>query len=145
MELLLNLLWLTLALPAIWMGRHPSLYTQGCRGFDRIRPFVLFACGLLLLFPVVSATDDLCATQQIMEEFGPSKRMVKAAVGDKLLTRHSSALPAFVLTGACSSIDDVCGQVLLAAVRRPEARRFGKPSSRAPPFSRPCIDVRFAA
>jgi len=105
---------------------------------------VLFACGLLLLFPVVSATDDLCATQQVIEELSPSKRRVKPAGGDKLLTRHSTALPAFVLSGSCSSDDEVCGQVLVAAVRLTEARRFGKPSSRAPPFSRPRIEVRFA-
>ena len=91
MELLLNLLWLTLALPAIWMWRHESVCTKNCRRFDRIRPFVLFGCVLMLLFPVVAATDDLHAVRQEMEESSSSKKLAKQAVADKSLTRISTA------------------------------------------------------
>ena len=87
MELLLNLLWLTLALPAIWMWRNQLICARDRRCFDRIRPVVLFGCMLMLLFPVVSATDDLHAMRQEIEESGPSKRLVKQAVADKSLTR----------------------------------------------------------
>jgi hypothetical protein len=141
MELLLNLFWLTLAVPAIWMWRHDSTCAEDCRSFDRIRPFILFGCVLMLLFPVVSATDDLHALRQEMEESSSSKRMVKQAAGDKSLTRLSSvgALPALILPVSCGRNDEVCGHVLHIPVRLPEQRRVGKPSSRAPPFS--CLSM----
>jgi hypothetical protein len=147
MELLLNLLWLTLALPAAWMWRRQSVFPKDVRVFDRIRPFVLFGCVLMLLFPVVSATDDLRAMRQEMEESSPSKRVVKAAVGDKSLARlnNAGALPVLLLPCWCGSNYEVRGQVMVAPVRLPESRRFGKSSSRAPPFSSLIINVQFAA
>jgi hypothetical protein len=83
MELLLNLFWLTLAVPALWMGYRKSVYGKDRRRFDGIRPVLLLGCALMLLFPVVSATDDLHAMRQEMEESSPSNRIVKQAIGDK--------------------------------------------------------------
>jgi hypothetical protein len=147
MELLLNLFWLTLALPAIWMWRHESVCAKDGRRFERIRPFVLFGCVLMLLFPVVSATDDLHAMRQEIEESSPSKRLVKQIVGDKSLARFSTAgaLPALIFPLSIGRNDTVCGQILVSPVRLPEQRRFGKPSSRAPPFSCLIACVQFAA
>lgn len=147
MELLLNLFWLTLALPAIWVWRHESVYVRDCRNFDRIRPFVLLGCVLLLLFPVVSATDDLHALRQEIEESSPSKRLVRQAVGDKCLTRLSiaSTLPALFFPVSFDRDDRVCGRVLVSPVRLPEPRNFGTASSRAPPCSRLSIRGRAAA
>jgi hypothetical protein len=147
MELLLNLLWLTLALPAIWMWRHHSVCAKDCRCFGGIRSFVLFGCVLMLLFPVISATDDLHAMRQEIEESSPSKRVVKQAVSDKSVARFSNAgtLPALILPASCGRDDEVCGQVLIAPVRLPEQRRLGKSSSRAPPVSRPSMCIGFAA
>jgi hypothetical protein len=141
MELLLNLLWLTLALPAIWMWRNQSVCAQDCRSFYRIRPFVLFGCVLMLLFPVVSATDDLHAMRQEMEESGPSKRLVKQAVGDKSLSKLVTAgtLPAFIFPVSFDRDDRSCGQVLILRARLPKQPRNGKPCSRAPPF--PCLTL----
>ena len=145
MELLLNLLWLTLALPAIWMWRNQSVYAKDCRSFYRLRPFVLFGCVLMLLFPVVSATDDLHAMRQEMEESSPSKRLVKQAVADKSLSRLVTAgtLPAFIFPVSFDRDDRSCGQVLILRARLPEQPRNGKPSSRAPPFSclTPCVQA----
>jgi hypothetical protein len=137
MELLLNLFWLTLALPALWMWRNQSVSAQSGRRFDRIHPFVLFGCVLMLLFPVVSATDDLHAMRQEIEESSPSKKLVKQAVADKSLTRFSSAgaLPVLVFPVSFDHDDTVCGQVLVTSVWLPEQRCFSKSSSRAPPFS----------
>ena len=137
MELLLNLLWLTLALPAIWMWCHQSVCGKDLGRFDRIRPFVLFGCLLMLLFPVVSATDDLHAMRQEMEESSPSKRLVKQAVGDTSLTRLSTAgaLPALIFPLSFGRDYRVCGEVLVLPVRLHSQTRIGKPSSRAPPVS----------
>lgn len=137
MELLLNLLWLTLALPAVWMWRHQSVCAEDCPRFHRIRPLVLFGCVLMLLFPVVSATDDLHAMRQEMEESSPSKKIVKQAVADKSLARiiTAGALPALIFPVSFGHDDGVCGQVLVVPVRLPEQRHLGRSSSRAPPLS----------
>ena len=66
MELLLNLVWLLLAFPAFWVWRiakdrpGPSQPSRYC--------WLTLACILILLFPVVSATDDLQAVRPEMEE-----------------------------------------------------------------------------
>jgi hypothetical protein len=81
MELLLNLLWLMLALPAVLIWRHGLTSTRALRRFPRSRSFVLLSCLLALLFPIVSATDDLHPIRAEIEESGPSKRVVKQAPG----------------------------------------------------------------
>lgn len=137
MELLLNLLWLTLALPAIWMWRNQLVCGNNRRGCDRIRPIVLFGCVLMLLFPVVSATDDLHAMRQEIEESSPSKRLVKQAVADKSLSRlmTAGALPALMFPSSMGRDNTDNGQVFIMRVRLPEPIRFSRPSSRAPPLS----------
>jgi hypothetical protein len=59
METLLNLLWLLLALAALWIWRFRWLVS---RPNPRARVFleaVAIGCTLALLFPVISLTDDL--------------------------------------------------------------------------------------
>jgi hypothetical protein len=136
MELLLNLFWLTLAVPAVWMWRRESACARDRRRFDRLGPFLLLGCVLMLLFPVVSATDDLHAMRQDMEE-SPSKRMIKQGGGDKSIAGLSSpgALPALILPVSLGPNDEVCGRILLASAVLPQPARSKECASRAPPFS----------
>lgn len=68
MELLLNLAWLALALMAFIAfvrrrkatGRHPQATFKTA--------LLALACALVLLFPVVSASDDLHPTQAVLED-----------------------------------------------------------------------------
>ena len=78
MELLLNLIWLMLALPAalIWRGHIQSER----KNVGTTAALILVACVLLLLFPIVSASDDLHAMRSEIEESCPSKRLAKQAV-----------------------------------------------------------------
>lgn len=81
MELLLNLVWVLLLLPgyAIWrQGR-----TRGRdRSFgDAARSLLVLGCLMVLLFPVISVTDDLQAARPEMEE-GQSKGSVRHASGE---------------------------------------------------------------
>jgi hypothetical protein len=147
MELLLNLLWLTLALPALWMWCRESVHGQDCRRFGRVRPFLLFGCVLMLLFPVVSATDDLHALPQEMEESSPSKRIVKQAAADKSLPWQisSGALPPLISSVLIGPGDEACGQVLVVSVLLPQQAHFNERASRAPPFSSLGEGVGFAA
>ena len=53
MELLFNLLWSLLVMRAFWVWRR-----QG-QSLGSLRCLLVLACGAALLFPTVSATDDL--------------------------------------------------------------------------------------
>jgi hypothetical protein len=147
MELLLNLLWLTLALPALWMWRHESVRAQNCRYFARFRPFLLFGCVLMLLFPVVSATDDLHALRQEMEESSPTKRVVRSTAGDKspAWLSKAGALAVLISPLLFSPSNEACGQVRVVSVLLPKPAHLHQRSSRAPPFSSLAKDVALAA
>lgn len=82
MELLLNLAWLLLALPACWLWRRTR---RSCAGRDSgsLQCLLALACALVVLFPVISATDDLRAMRTEMEETPASKRNLRQAVQDK--------------------------------------------------------------
>jgi len=69
MELFLNLCWLLLAVPAIWVW-HEARSAQPGRRFQSRRSLLLLACLVVLLFPVISASDDLQAMRPEIEESG---------------------------------------------------------------------------
>jgi hypothetical protein len=102
MELLLNFLWLMLVLPAflVWRYQLSALRHPGKR--HQSRSLVLLGCLLVLLFPVVSASDDLHPISAEIEESGPFKRTVKQSPGINaaIWTHHASgaALPARVFS-----------------------------------------------
>jgi|SRR5450631_1327726 hypothetical protein len=79
MELLLNLLWLTLVLPAVLIWRRQSVRSRSFWHPCSFRAIVLLGCLLVLLFPVVSATDDLHPIPNLIDESNPSKRAVSQA------------------------------------------------------------------
>lgn len=70
MELALNVVWLLLALPAFIVWRRQTAST-------RSSAIILLGCLLALLFPIVSATDDLHSLTAEIEESSPSKRALK--------------------------------------------------------------------
>ena len=77
MELLLNLLWLLLVMPSFWVWRRQD------RCLGSLRCLLVLACGVVLLFPVVSATDDLQAMRPEMVESSPLKRALKQGTIEK--------------------------------------------------------------
>jgi hypothetical protein len=79
MELLLNLFWAMLALPAALIWRRERRFAQNSGHLCFSPSFVLLGCVLVLLFPVVSATDDMSALRGEIEESSPSKRVVRQA------------------------------------------------------------------
>jgi hypothetical protein len=72
LELLLNLCWLLLIGPGIYLWLRQRRHAKPVLQFS-----IALVCLLFLLFPVISATDDLHAMRQEMEESGPSKRALK--------------------------------------------------------------------
>jgi hypothetical protein len=67
MELLLNLAWLALALLAFTVFLRRKAPAWHSRGSHRTSLLAL-ACVLMLLFPVISVSDDLHPTQAVLED-----------------------------------------------------------------------------
>lgn len=82
MELLLNLAWLLLAIPAYWVWRQATPANRKT-GTTSLQCLLALGCALVLLFPVISATDDLHAMRAEMEESPASKRSIRQAGIDK--------------------------------------------------------------
>ena len=77
MEVLLNTIWLLVAIGAFLFWR-PEKYTRTPTARDHKKSFgiLALACALVLLFPVISLTDDLHAEQAAMED--SSRSVIKA-------------------------------------------------------------------
>jgi hypothetical protein len=88
MELLLNLAWVLLALPAYGIWRQGAVAKRQNR-FHSLQGLLALGCLLVLLFPIISATDDLHAMRAEMEEPGASKRSVRQASQDKFSVKIS--------------------------------------------------------
>lgn len=105
MELLLNLAWLLLALPAFWLWRSCKTAPYG-RKFSALQCFLALGCMLVILFPVVSATDDLRVMRSEMEESPASKRTIRAASNDKASSWKWQSPPASVSVPSFQIISD---------------------------------------
>jgi len=88
MELLLNLAWLLLVLPAYGIWRQGAVAKRPNR-FNSLQGLLALGCLLVLLFPIISATDDVHAMRAEMEEPGASKRSVRQASQDKFSVKVS--------------------------------------------------------
>ena len=82
MELLLNVAWLLLALPAYALWRSARAARRKY-GLTSLQSLLALGCALVLLFPVISATDDLHAMRTEMEESPASKRSVRQGSNDR--------------------------------------------------------------
>jgi hypothetical protein len=94
MELFLNLCWLSLLAPAYLLWRQRTLLPSRSNRTTRssVPPLVflcVLGCVLVLLFPVISASDDLHAMRAEMEESSPCKRSVCQIGGEKVSVSHS--------------------------------------------------------
>lgn len=137
MELLLNLAWLLLAAPAYWLWRSRVARAPREPASTALQCLLALGCVLILLFPVISATDDVHAMRCEVEEPGTNKRAVRAGGGEKNSSgvNRLQAPPAMVasapgLTATATGRNEILA-VALAPVAAPRVLRAG----RAPPFS----------
>jgi hypothetical protein len=129
MELLLNLCWLLLALPCYWLWRRD-------RASNRVRSVLVLGCMLVLLFPVVSATDDLHVIRPEMEEPGPSKKVLKAWSQARANAGPEVASSGVICQAGQLTADvQVWGHVLLPPVPTYTAAALHTTPGRAPPAS----------
>jgi len=138
MELLLNLAWLLLALPAYYVWRGSRSATAG-RKFNSWQGLLALGCMLVILFPVVSASDDLRAMRTEMEESPASKRTIRQASPDKLSILKWQSPPA--LAGSTGFLlvnnnNEDWRPLLHASLSAPSAPVIER-AGRAPPDSFP--------
>ncbi|MGA2423657.1 MAG: hypothetical protein ABSG07_06615 [Terriglobales bacterium] len=140
MELFLNLCWLSLLLPAYLLWRRRIASTSATET-PAVRPLVFICalgCAFVLLFPVISATDDLHAMRAEMEESSPGKRSVCQAAGEKASIWHSrwQNLSAIVATTASLGLISERRLELFTLPLSIPAAPSTLRASRAPPCSR---------
>ena len=131
MELLLNIFWLLLALPAYLLWRRH-------RDFGSLRGMLTLTCMLVILFPVISATDDLYAQQQVMEESSPSRQrsLQQGAVYKAPAQHHSASAPARLVSTPLFTSGHKTGEHVLAGNRLGIATIEARIQAvRAPPLS----------
>ncbi|HYM76999.1 MAG TPA: hypothetical protein VE377_13590 [Candidatus Dormibacteraeota bacterium] len=134
MELLLNLAWLLLALPAYWLWRGSRGPLTACK-FNAFQCFLALGCMLVILFPVVSATDDLHAMRAEMEESPASKRSIGQSHGVNPPASKCQTQPALALTSQSFVANEQAwyhlAEFLLSAPEAPAVLHAG----RSPPRS----------
>ncbi|SRR5579883_2851747 len=131
MELLLNLVWAAVAIfaYAVYAVGNRSWRTAGVRSAQAV---VALACALVLLFPVISASDDLHPTEAVVED--AAKRMPSGLTGQTLVHHSPLALIAcvpavFLLFGGPDFQAPVAAYFQPAPLRRAASPEEG----RAPP------------
>jgi len=132
MELLLNLCWLALVLPAFVLWRRRVSSEPWTRA-----SFVIvctLGCALVLLFPVISASDDLHAVAQAMEESEGGFRHDGhcPCVAHSL---HQSALPFLPVTASLQVGFEQAGRILSYSPHSAGSSVVPVSSGRAPPSS----------
>jgi hypothetical protein len=141
MELFLNLCWLSLLLPAwlLWRQRHFSPDLESPAGTPLGRPHVFICalgCAIILLFPVISATDDLHAMRPEMEE---SERALRHAghCGCTIHALHHSSQSVLLREASLTPTFEQMGTLLPFVPQTPGTSSSPAPAGRAPPFDQP--------
>ena len=96
MELLLNLVWVALALSALYAFLRRR---QSCGWTARVpsrKALLAISCGLVLLFPVVSASDDLHPTRAVFEDATKRVHQFVAPLHHAQGTASAGMLPALL-------------------------------------------------
>jgi len=135
MELFLNLCWLSLLLPAFLLWRQRAGSDRARRGLA-LRPIVFLGalgCALILLFPVISASDDLHAMRPEMEESERACRDANRCAGTVHALHHASQT---VLPASAYLIQEFAqiGAVLPFAPQPIAIFSTPAPAGRAPPI-----------
>lgn len=132
MEVVLNILWLALCNLAAWCWLRR--WRQGSRPQSVAVQLATLACVLVLLFPVISATDDLYAAQFAFET-SVTQKSSKGPLGRFSTPQFGHYLHPAALTRTTSLSPALC--VGLMAVDRPlpdcRASQSRPAQDRAPP------------
>ena len=136
MELTLNLCWLMLAVPVILLCWNAPQFARGSRNYRHFHFCMLAICLLALLFPVVSASDDLAAMRAESEE----SSIARAGIKSWALDSSNSHSPASYLAAVDCHFSEgfrnaACGIVSTSPQTLPDRVFFYPVGDRAPPLS----------
>ncbi len=135
MEVLLNTTWLLVAIGAFacWRPGRQRALPKGHGGINS--PAVLaLACAVLLLFPVISLTDDLHAEQYPIED--SSRSVIKARHLERgyLHADGSPFLAATCVANSIASLSSVAGLVVVLEVQPFDLTLSSVHLGRSPPL-----------
>ena len=133
MELLLNLAWLLLALPAYWLWRGSRAAAAG-RQLTSLQRLFSLTCMLVVLFPVISATDDLHVMRAEMEESPSTKRSACQKTTDKPANSKFQTQPSLATASSFIPVQDIAWhspQISPISLVVPPSLQ---PTGRAPPL-----------
>ena len=134
MELILNLLWLLLIVPAVWLWQERRLRPQGKHPFLVL---LSLGCLLVLLFPVISASDDLQAMRMEAEDPITRNSLRDVAPGRSSQTADHQS-PVFGLPEAqfvASLGNPAWGAAIPTPTQKPGLRLATHRVGRSPPLS----------
>jgi hypothetical protein len=136
MEVLLNSIWLLVAIGAFLFWRAQGEEGTTSRRIHSSRyHFMVLACALVLLFPVISLTDDLHAEQAPMED--SARSVMKARIQtQECLRAGKSSFPAAVGPAAdlAAALHLVLGTVVLIETPLRCLTPVSAHDGRSPPF-----------
>jgi hypothetical protein len=135
MEVLLNTIWLLVAISAFVYWRFEEDAGAATVRHHRGLAIMVLGCALLLLFPVISLTDDLHSEQFPVEDSLRSAMKARSLEHGCLCARR---FPFPVLAHPANSID--FGSKVLGAVMPPQIRplyssQVSPQKGRSPPFN----------
>ncbi|MFZ0520507.1 MAG: hypothetical protein WAL95_05760 [Candidatus Acidiferrales bacterium] len=137
MEILLNIFWFFIAVAGVFLWRTRWKQQSRIRSHAAWREWTAFVCAMVLLFFVVSLTDDLHAELMLIEECSSSRRHTSCVA----CPHHSSSpqsgatshawmvLPSSVTLPSFAFISSI----IAASERFPSGLSCDRASGRAPP------------
>jgi hypothetical protein len=135
MEVLLNTTWLMVAIAAFLFWQVEMEGTPGRREHNRRYSFLALTVVLILLFPVISLTDDLHAEQAAMED--SSRSVIKARNTVQSCLRAGSASFVATVTHApdpATALRRFSGKVILIETPLRCLTPVSAHDGRSPPF-----------
>lgn len=137
MELLLNLVWLVIAAGAIALWLSQRRRSASARPARALLQAIALACALAVLFPAISATDDLHAAQLAVEASDVARKLLRSM---NTVTSSGAAdwltfLPALLLLAAAALLlrRRLVGTVLEPPMLLPLGESLPLFEGRAPP------------
>lgn len=134
MELLLNLVWILLTLSG-----GAAYVSARRRSSARLVPgrcatgLLTIACAAVLLFPVISATDDLHPAQCVVEEAGKRVKVAVSGINSPIERSFWLASAVLLMAWPLFSAGEGCFAVLTHAATLPAATPRGAVAQRGPP------------
>lgn len=134
MELLLNVTWAALALGAVLAFLSRGHSATDVRPGAHLKSLIALASIICLLFPIVSASDDLHPTQAVLED--ATKRIQRTIVPVHLLNSPHIVwlwLPALLSLALSFGLMLLCPRYAIEVTANVIGRRCQPKTGRAPP------------